>query len=150
MSDTRCYRGHVITDPLEGICPHCEDGTVTLYPARQARTIRRLRALADGYRARLAELSTFVWGEYATEVAVKLSPGALLLAKRLREPVEFVGAAKERARIVAALRLRAECIRRIVKAMRAVPHPDYRQIEYDQARADGVMSAADAIERGEL
>lgn len=42
MSDTRCYRGHVITDPLEGICPHCEDGTVTLYPARQARTIRRL------------------------------------------------------------------------------------------------------------
>jgi len=112
-----------VRDFVVGLCDKCPSFKLE---DRQARMIRRLRTLADGYR----------WQRNLT--------------RALRSHDERVAADQERARIVAAMRERAECIRRIVKAMRAVPHPDYRQIEYDQARADGVMSAADAIERGEL
>lgn len=56
--------------------------------ARQARTIRRLRALADGYRAR--------WTH------------AIQVKEQIRTFDEMHGAAKERARIVAELRARAK------------------------------------------
>ena len=126
--------------------PHECLGAKHLTIARQARTIRRLFTAYFLAKAKLQhqEVDRAFWVAQANKV-----PG---LSCALDEANwNAVHAAKEeRARIVAALRERAEGIRRIVKAMQAVPHPDYRQIEYDQARADGFMSAADTIERGEL
>lgn len=67
------------------VCDMCS-AQVTI--ARQARTIRRLRALADGYRAR--------WTH------------AIQVKEQIRTFDEMHGAAKERARIAAELRARAK------------------------------------------
>lgn len=125
--------------------PHECLGAKHLTIARQARTIRRLFTayfLAKGQVKNVNACLAFAL-ERHTRLVADVHENVIPDSVR-------AGCDLERARIVAALRERAEGIRRIVKAMQAVPHPDYRQIEYDQARADGFMSAADTIERGEL
>ncbi len=122
----RCWLEHYVqncnTTRLEALVARVE-----ALPDRQARTIRRLRALADGYRARHRLILAHVWSEYAVMDQATLTADAVDLGRRIREPVE----AKERARIVAALRAYDCCNASI----------EQRVV---------LMGAADAIERGEL
>jgi len=93
--------------PYVPICGECEIAArADVQQDRQARTIRRLRALADGYRSRLASLptgdatDTAVATMHETEHAGHMSIPDAALWSHGRDS----GVRAERARIVARLR----------------------------------------------
>lgn len=114
MSDGLCFMCGVQNwrhNRPEGACVACN----------QARTIRRLRALADGYR-----------NNWKLWKAMAKATNELLPIFMRRD--QDTGATLERARIVAALRVRAD-------SALSYDYNDWHTI---------LTQAADAIERGEL
>lgn len=92
--------------------------------ARQARTIRRMCALADGYRAR--------WRGVLRKLTMR--EAELVETAKWGHQHELHGAKLERVRIVAALRERADKV----------------QCQGGHITAAATANLADAIERGEL